>query len=135
MKRDPEREQALFGLLINPLPAAARTSLLMDQGLCRDLGITPKFWFPFDKNLAVETGSLNNALRAAVSGRKSARVSLQKGKLRQVKLGLRGGVATIEFDKRGFAFPDADLLSSERQKRSRALGRVLKERPLLPEEE
>jgi len=135
MKRDPEREPALFGLLINPLPAAARASLLMDQGFSRDLGIKPKFWFPLDRDLAVEIGSLNNALRAAVSGRKSARVSLREGKQRRVKLGLRRGAATIELDKREFAFPDADLLASERPKRSRALSRVLKDRPLLPEEE
>ncbi len=135
MKRDPEREQVLFGLLINPLPGAVRTCLLMDQAFCRDLGIKPKFWFPLAKDISVETRSLNNALRAATSGRNSARISLGGGKQRRVKLGLRAGAATIELGKRGFSFSDADLLSAERPKRSRAFSRVFSQRPLLPDEE
>ncbi len=79
---------------------------------------------------------MNNALRAAVAGRKTVLLAPERGKPFRVQLGLnKGGQATIRFKGRGFTFNDADLLSSDAETRSKALKRAFAAKPLTPGEE
>lgn len=123
-------------LLIDPLPAAAGKSLLLDDAFCSKLGIKPRFFYPLDDKLSVETGSLHAALRAAVAGSKTGRVLLRSGKQIRVKLGTQaGGKATLLYKKEGFTFSNADLLSAECWIRLEALKRVFASQPLAAPEE
>jgi hypothetical protein len=81
-------------------------------------------------------GVLNNALRAAVCGRKSATLRLRDGRRVRAKVAARkGGQATIQLNKKVFAFSDADLLSPDKKRRTNALRRVFAARPLAAHEE
>jgi len=120
-----------FALLINPLPASARKILLLDEAFCNKLGIKPQFWYPLGGKLSVETVSLHDALRSAVSGRKTSVLRLNSGRRAHVKLGFqKGGKATLLYKQEGFAFANADLLSSQRRTRLQALKRVFGAQPL-----
>jgi hypothetical protein len=131
------REQGvLFGLIVNSLPQAARGNIFGDRTLCEKFGIKPEFWLPLDPETGVETNSLHSALRAAVSGRKSAMVKLRDGRRVRAKIvAKKGGQATLQFGKRGFAFSDVDLMSLDKRVRLNALKRVFAARPLAIEEE
>ena len=78
MELNPRERAELFGLIVNPLPPPARGRLLLDKEFYSQFGIAPKSWFPLGKEAEVEVKSLHNALRAAVSKRKSATVELRK---------------------------------------------------------
>ena len=109
------RQDVAFALLINPLPASIRVRLLLDEAFRSKLGIKPQFWYPLKNGLFVEAGSLHDALRAAIAGRKTASITLKNGRRARVKLAAAGGKATLRPEKEGFAFTHADLLSTERQ--------------------
>ena len=111
-------------------------NLLLDEAFCSKLGFNPHFWYPIGDNLAVEAVSLHDALRAAVSRRKTASLVLKSGKRAYVKLGVKmGGKATLLYKEEGFAFSNADLLSAQRQMRLGALKRVFGARPLTASDE
>jgi hypothetical protein len=129
-------DDLLVAMLINPLPAPARMDLLLDERFCADLGIKPKLFYPLGRDQSVETVSLHNALRAALAGRKSARLILKDGRNVRVKLAVqRGGKASFILKNEGFAFTHADLLSADHPKRLKALKRVFNAQPLLADEE
>lgn len=128
--------KGLFALILQSLPATVRTSLLFDESFAAKFDFTPRFSLPLGIAGPVDTHSLNDALRAAVAGRKTALLIPEGGKPFRVKLGLnKGGKITVRFRKNGFTFSDADLLSSDTQVRSRALKRVFAAKPLMPAEE
>jgi hypothetical protein len=135
MKTDKNVRQLLFAELTAALPPEVRTSLLADRSFCEKFGIKPRFSFLVGER-PVDIGSLHKALRAAVAGHKSALLTPADGDRFRVKLGFRkGGQATIRFQRRGFAFNDADLLSRDLRTRGNALNRVFATRPLLVDEE
>jgi len=126
----------MFGLVVNALPEAARGRIFFDEALCAKFGIAPEFWFPLGPETSVETKSLYGALRAAIAGRKSAMLKLRDGRRARAKIGKRkGGQAVVQLKKSGFAFADADLLSSEKKARLSALRRAFDARPLTSSEE
>jgi hypothetical protein len=135
MKTDKNVRQLLFAEMTSALPPEVRTSLLADRAFCEKFGIKPRFSFLVGGR-PVDIGSLHNALRAAIAGHKSALLTPANGDRFRVKLGFRkGGQATIQFQRRGFAFNDADLLSRDLRTRGNALKRAFATRPLLVGEE
>jgi len=136
MRKSKALSLALFDEIMRPLPLPVRAELLQDEAFCKRISITPKFSFSLDNATSVEIGSLHDALRAAVSGRKTATL-VSNGRARfRVKLGRgKSGRATIEFDGKGFRFDDADWLSASLTTRQKALRRVLAATPLMDSEE
>ncbi len=129
--------QALMAVqLISPLPKAVRDALLADREFCAQSGITPQYLFPLASDLSVRVDSLHAALRAGISGRKTATLELaDKSKVR-AKLHLRKSKhVSLELKGRFFNFTDVDLLSTRRTVRLRGLKRVLNAKPLLDVEE
>jgi hypothetical protein len=136
MRKSKALSLALFDEIMRPLPPPLRAQLLQDEAFCKRIGITPKFSFSLDNATSVEIGSLHDALRAAVAGRKTATLVSDSRTRYQVKLGHgKIGDATIEFDGKGFRFDDADLLSTSLTTRQKALRRVLAATPLMDSEE
>jgi hypothetical protein len=130
MKNEKLRKK-FFASLVNPLPPPIRATLLKDDTFIGTFGVTPKFGFRLDNERSVETKSLHKALRAAVSGEKSAKLALNGRPQVHARLGLqKGGSATIRFDKKAFSFVNADLLSVGRKMRMAAVERVLNNRPV-----
>ncbi|RWK43755.1 hypothetical protein [Mesorhizobium sp.] len=128
--------EVLAALLINPLPSSVRMPLLLDEEFRTKLGIKPRFSYPLGEKLSVETGSLHDALRAAVGGRASVMITLSNGRRVRAKVGRQpGGKATLVVKGEGFAFSNADLLSSERELRVAGLHRVFAAQPLSEKEE
>jgi hypothetical protein len=112
--------KGLFALILESLPAKVRTSLLFDESFAAKFDFTPRFLLPLGDAGSVHAASLNNALRAAVAGRKAALLVPERGKPFRVQLGSnKGGQATIQFKGRGFVFNDADLLSSDARREAR----------------
>jgi hypothetical protein len=106
------------------------------EPFCSKLQQKRQFWLPFDGDMAIETVSLNNALRAAASGRKWATLVGSEHQQIRAKLGFQAdGQATVTLARKGFTFADADLLSGTRQKRLNALRRAFAARPLMQKEE
>jgi hypothetical protein len=135
MRTEPDVRKARVAIAVEALPSSVRRYLLADDTFCAKFDIIPRFSFPLG-DCTVETRSLNKALRAAIAGRRWTRLSPERGPAFRVKLGVRnGGQVTFEFKGRGFAFDDADLLSSELKTRSNALSRVFAARPIAPVEE
>jgi hypothetical protein len=134
---NPRERAELFRLIVNPLPPPARGRLLLDKEFYSQFDIAPKSWFPLGKEAEVEVKSLHNALRAAVSKRKSAAVELRNGQRARVKLELgKAGQAIVKLAQKKFAFSDADLLSCDKTTRMKALRRVFAQRPLdVPEQD
>jgi hypothetical protein len=134
---NPRQRAELFRLIVNPLPPPARGRLLLDKNFYAQFGIAPKSWFPLGKEAEVEIKTLHDALRAAVSKRKSATVELRNSQRVRVKLGLgKGGQAIVQLLQKKFAFSDADLLSRDKRTRVKALRRVFAQRPLdIPEQD
>jgi hypothetical protein len=125
-----------LALILKSLPAKLRTSSLLDESFAAKFDFTPRFLLPLGDAGPVDAASLNNALRAAVAGRKTALLVPESGKPFRVQLGVdESGQATIQFKGSGFIFNDADLLSSDAQTRSKALKRVFAAKPLTPAEE
>jgi hypothetical protein len=135
MKIKPADRKVALALMIDPLPAAVRGEVFLDNSFCSRFGISPKFWFALDAEHSVETGSLHNALRKALAGKKTAMLALRDGRRVCAKRSRRGHNAQILLGNRGFGFPDSDLLSLTKATRIKALKRVLATRPLLPTEE
>jgi hypothetical protein len=128
--------RASFALILESLPAKVRTSLLLDESFAAKFDSTPRFLLPLGDAGPIHAASLNNALRAAVAGRKTALLVPERGKPFRVQLGSnKGGQATIQFKGSRFVFDDADLLSSDAQALSKALKRVFAAKPLTPAEE
>ena len=128
--------RASFSLILESLPVKVRTSLLLDKFFAAKFDVTPRFLLPLGNAGPVHAASLNNALRAAIAGRKTALLVPERGKPFRVQLGLnKGGQAIVQFKGSEFVFDDADLLSSDAQARSKALKRVFAARPLTPAEE
>ncbi|RWB74595.1 MAG: hypothetical protein EOQ50_14880 [Mesorhizobium sp.] len=128
--------EALTELLLNPLPLSVRMPLLLDEEFRAKLGLKPRFSYPLGKQLSVETGSLHDALRAAIRGRASAMITLSDGQR------VRGGVSRLPDGKAGlvvkgerFSFSNADLLSGEREARIASLQRIFSAQPLSEKEE
>lgn len=135
MKTDKNLRKLLFAEMTLALPPKVRQSLLADQAFSEKFGIRPRFSFLLGER-QIDTGSLHQALRAAVAGHKSALLTPAEGDRLRVKLGFRkGGQATIQFRRKGFAFNDADLLSRDSRTRSNALKRVFAAKPLVVDEE
>jgi len=136
INKNRDLRAALYGLVIDPLPDVVRNSLLLDPSFCDKLGIAPKFRISLGPKLAVETGSLYGALRAAVGGKKTAMLSLRGSGRNRVKLKRQtGGRVGLFLGKEGFSFSDADLLAEDRRTRTRAVARVFSAKPLSAEEE
>jgi hypothetical protein len=136
MRKSKALRLALFDEIMRPLPPSVRAQMLQDEAFCKRIGITPKFRFSLDNATSAEIGSLHDALRAAVAGRKTAMLVSGSRTRFQVKLGRgKSGEATIEFDGKGFRFDDADLLSTSLTTRQKALRRVLAVTPLMDSEE
>jgi hypothetical protein len=128
--------KGLFALILDSLPAKVRTNLLFDESFAAKFDFTPRFSLPLGDAGPVDTASLNNALRAAVAGHKTALLVSQRGKPFRVQVGSnKSGQGTIQFKRNGFTFNDADLLSSNAQVRSQALKRVFAAKPLMQAEE
>ena len=66
-------------LLVQPLPGPVRSRLLRDKTFVAKFGVEPQFWFPLGAD-QVETKTLHQALRAAASARKSAKLRLNGGR-------------------------------------------------------
>src|ERR1043166_8316656 len=136
MRLNAQDRARLFGLVVDPLPVPARGSILLDADYCARFKASPKSWFPLDGDIAAETESLHTALTAAVAGRKSGELTLRDGRRIRIKLGMaKGGQATLRAKRKIFAFAYANLLSTDRRKRTRSLKRVLEDRPLGDDEE
>lgn len=135
-KTRTDLQEALFALVIDPLPESARTSLFSDQIFCTKLGIVPKWWLHLGRENTVDTDDLCTVLRTAVANKKSAILALRGGGRERVQLGLqRGGKATLTLKKERISFSDADILASDHSIRVRAIKRVFTAKPLLVEEE
>jgi len=135
MKLSRAQRDMVLGLIIDPMPASVRGEFVIDDDFCASFGIKPKFWFPLDAEHSVETGSLHNALRAAIAGRKTANLALKGGKRLRVKLGRKADNARLILGKKGFGFSNADLLSADKAIRVKAFKRIASKQPLLAEEE
>src|SRR5579863_4825807 len=95
--------KGLFALMLESLPAKVRTSLLFDESFAAKFDFTPRFSLPLGDAGLVDTASLNNALRAAVAGRKTALLVSERGKAFRVQVrSNKGGQATIQFKQKGF---------------------------------
>lgn len=128
--------EVLAALLLNPLPPSVRMPLLLDEEFRAKLGIKPRFSYPLGKRLSVETGSLHDALRAAIGGRTSAMMTLSSGQRVRAKAGRQpGGKATLVVKGEGFSFSNADLLSGDREVRAAGLQRIFAAQPLSEKEE
>src|SRR5579884_6382 len=136
MKKSEALHLALFDEITRPLPPPLRAQLLRDEGFINRVGIAPKLSFSLDDSTTVEIGSLHDALRAAIAGRKAASLVADKNSPLEVKLGRgRNGEATIEFDGKAFRFEDADLLSVSPTTRKKGLRRIFTATPLTDSEE
>ena len=128
--------KGLFALILESLPAKVRTSMLFDESFAAKFDFTPRFLLRLGDAGPVDTASLNNALRAAIAGHKTALLVSERGKPFRVQVGSnKGGQATIQFKRNRFTFNNADFLSSDAQARSKALKRVFAAKPLTPAEE
>lgn len=128
--------EVLAALLLNPLPPSVRMPLLLDEEFRAKLGIKPRFSYPLGEQLSVETGSLHNALRAAMKDRTSAVITLSDGQRVRGKVGRQsGGKATLVVKGESFSFSNADLLSGEREVRVEGLQRIFSAQPLSEKEE
>jgi hypothetical protein len=136
MTKKRDLRTVMGALLISPLPKAVRDALLADRAFLSKLDITPQYSFHLTADLSGELGSLHAALRAAISGRKTAYLRLADKSRVRAKLRLRkNGHVSLELKARAFSFTDADLLSNDKAPRLRALKRVLKAKPLLHAEQ
>ncbi len=130
------RIRVIASLLVRSLPQDVRRALYADTQFCEEIGIETAATFALGKDVSVRSASLLDALAAAIDGRKSARLILADGKEERAKLGVdKQTSAVIYLGAGAFKFDDADLLSSKPDRRRKALKRVLKERPLLGQEE
>jgi hypothetical protein len=112
-----------------------RSRLFQDSAFCAKCSLRPTFAFPLGENYTAESGSLHDALRNAIAGRKSAILELQDGTHVRAKLSRRGGTATIALGAQNFNFDDSDLLCVDKPRRMKALKRVLAAKPLSADEE
>jgi len=128
-----EKDSAL-SIMLDPLPTGVRSVILQDTAFCSALGITPKFAFPLNAETAVESGSLHEAQRKAIAGKKSATVDVRGRRRLRVKLSRRGHNVTIEVGKNRFGLSDSDVLAASKPARLKALKRVLAAKPLFASE-
>lgn len=135
MKLSRAQRDIALALIMDPMPASVRGEFITDEKFCAKFGLTPKFWFMLDADHAVETGSLHNALRAAISGRKTANLHLRGSRRIRAKLSQKADNARIIIGKKGFGFSNSDLLSVDRKVRVKALERVIAKQALMPFEE
>jgi hypothetical protein len=137
MKLSTEDKEVILALMLNPLRHSVKAALHTDEAFCETLGIKPRFSIELDKDLRADARSLNDVLRHAVAGRKTASLLVRDDRRLRVKLGQKteAGAASFVVGKRGFTFNDADLLSSDRERRDKALDRVFEAKPLWPRDE
>jgi hypothetical protein len=132
-----EQLQRVMGsLLVRSMPSEIRRALYADSKFCSDVGIRTAASSALGNDVSVQSASLLKAIRAAIDGRKAARLKLANGKEVRAKLSVsKGKRAIIHLDKHGYVFDDADLLATSRTRRHKALERALKTQPLLKDED
>ncbi|MBI1308959.1 MAG: hypothetical protein GC129_03730 [Proteobacteria bacterium] len=125
----PLQRKIAAAMTLNPLPSIIRGALLRDPVFRTKVGFDPEFSFPLDGSTVVSMTSLHSAIRAALAGRKNARLVLKDGSKRSAELSKGGdGSVKLLLSKNGYSFSDADLLSRNKSQRLRALCRVLRQR-------
>ena len=129
MELTAKDRRTIAALLMDPLPSEMRRKLLQDRTFVKRFRLRPRFSMPLGTHL-VETGSLHDAQRKAISGKQSTTLKLNNNVRKRAKLSHRKGTAVITIDDHSFGFSDSDLFSKEKRQRTKAFQRVLAQKPL-----
>ena len=121
---------------VSGLHSKLESELLEFPGFAKAMGFDLINFVTFDNTLAVSADSFVNALKAALSKKRSASLTMKDGALENAKLKLVGKDAVgITVAGRTLGVADIDLLSSTRAARSKAFDRVFSAKPLAKSEE
>lgn len=131
---------ALLAFILDAMPAEIKDPLIRDKVFTAKFRFKPGFSYKISDGLSVETTSLIDATRAAISGRKSAKVKITPEERKEQAIKLKkqkdNSVSLIfAKQKQAINIKDADVLLSSRKARIAALKRVFYSRPLREAEE
>ena len=135
-KQPIEVRRAVVKRLVHALDLETRKDLLDIDGVAAAIEIPLRNVLNLKGVQEVDLKSFFKCVNAALAGKLSSRLTLADGTHKKVKIAVdQVGAVIIELDGLKLRFLEAGVLDAAPRKRAASLTKMLKSRPLLPEEE